>query len=361
MKNIVILAAAGMALVGCVKNEQPPIDAAPSDKPISFEAPVISKAPVSRAAIPGEIGPNEAYPAKESFKVWGWWYDENGYSTFENRKNYMGTGTAPVTVTNEDEQGYWAPASPYYWPKSGSLTFAAYSPADATDNATSITHTATGLQIAGFTVPTVGSQYDLLYSDRAYNKKKDDGNTTVGDYTGVQINFHHALSSIRFQVSTKETYTTATIKITKIEVLQVANQGNFNQGITPDGSTGTSAPEWTSQTGTADYTAFNGEYEVTPNAAVPTDVSDLILLPQDFTDNSDAQIKITYTMQMGSGDPIPGTATYQLNKATNATEWECGNRYTYNITFSLDEIHFAPSVTTWTEVPVGGGNNDIDL
>ena len=359
MKRILLFAAvAGAALAGCVKNESEGGMTA-SDSKISFEAPVVGATTRAQA---GEIG--DKYPTEESFKVWGW-YHEGDYTSFNDRgngwKNYMTEADGKPITVSYDNVNSWVSATDYFWPKTGKLTFAAYSPADA---AGTYSHTAAGLQITGFTVAAVGAQYDLMYSDRAYNRNSSDnlynGNAT-NDYDGVDIVFHHALSSIVFKAGTDDNYTTAnnTFKIKSITIKNVANAGTFNETLT-DGTTNRD-PEWT-VTGEANnsYVAFSGDFTVPNDGSTreePTDAEDLILLPQSFETNNNAIVEIVYTYGTKASGEIKHTETFQLNDATNAQTWEPNKRYTYNIIFGLDKIYFAPVVEAWDDVNVG----DIEL
>lgn len=357
MKRILLFATvAGVALASCVKNESESGMIA-SDSKISFEAPVVG---TSTRAQAGEIG--DKYPTEEDFKVWGW-YHEGDYTTFDDEangwKNYMTASTAGDPVVVEyDGTSSWDSATDYFWPKNGKLTFAAYSPADA---AGTYSHSAAGLKITGFTVADVGAQYDLMYSDRAYNRTSSTnqygGTADQNPYTGVDIVFHHALSSIVFKVGTDADYQAADndFKIKSITIKNVYGAGEFNEGLT-DGTTDRT-PVWTA-TGDAnnEYEAFSGEFAVPEDGTTrqePTNAADLILLPQSFATNNSAIVEITYTYGSSISGAIEHTETFQLNHATNVQAWEPNKRYTYNIIFGLDKIYFAPVVEAWDDVNVG--------
>lgn len=362
MKRILLFAAvAGAALAGCVKNESEGGVTA-SDSKISFEAPVVGA--TTRAVTKyGEIV--GAYPIEESFKVWGWYHegDYSGFGTSTNWKNYMTDNDGnPITV-EYDGNSSWDSATDYFWPKTGKLTFAAYSPADAEGT---YTHTDKGLQIAGFTVADVGEQYDLMYSDRAYNRNSSTNlytpGTATNPYTGVDIVFRHALSSIVFKVGTAADYTNAdnTFKIKSITIKNVYGAGDFNEGLTDRNNSTTRDPQWT-VTGTADkeYVAFTGDFTV-PNdqttvepANTPDKPTDLILLPQSFETNNNAIVEIVYTYGTKASGEIKHTETFKLNDATHVQAWKPNKRYTYNIIFGLDKIYFAPVVEAWDDVNVG--------
>ena len=268
----------------------------------------------------------------------------------------------PITVAKEGNT--WAPETDYFWPKTGKLTFAAYSPADA---AGTFTHTALGLQIEGFTVPAVGAQYDLMYSDRAYNRTSSDNNysgSATNTYDGVDIVFHHALSSIVFKVGTKEDYSTGAdidFTIKSITIKNVYNAGNFNETLSDGNGSTTRTPAWTA-TGDAnvEYVAFTGDFAVPEDGTTytePTGAADLILLPQSFESNTAAVVKIVYTYETAASGAIEATETFNLNSTTNAKAWEPNKRYTYRILFGLDKITFAPIVENWEDVTVEPGIN----
>lgn len=365
MKKVLLLAAAaGIVLSGCVKNE-PAETFGASDAKITFEAPAVG---ATTRAIPGEIDNSAAYPVDEKFNVWGW-YHEGDYTNFAALTNYMTqVDGKPITVAKEGKT--WAPATDYFWPKTGKLTFAAYSPADA---AGTFTHTAQGLQIEGFTVPAVSGQYDLMYSDRAYNRTSstnqyptDDPDVSNG-YEGVDIVFHHALSSIVFKVGTAEDYSTGAdidFTIKSITIKNVYGAGDFNETLT-DGTT-TRTPAWKA-TGNADaqYVAFTGDFAVPEDGTTYTEPTlpdaeptDLILLPQSFESNTAAVVEIAYTYETAASGEIAATETFILKNSTNAKTWEPNKRYTYRILFGLDKITFAPIVENWEDVTV---EPDINL
>lgn len=358
-KTLLFAAAASVALAGCVKNDPANGGAVASDAKISFDAPAVGA--VTRAELGEIVG---IYPTEESFKVWGW-YHEGNYTTFNDAsndwKNYMTDASGnPIAVSHNGETpGSWVSATDYYWPKNGGkLTFAAYSPADAVGT---YTHVAEGLQIAGFTVAAAGAQYDLMYSDRSYNRTASDNlyaGTASNTYTtGVDIVFHHALSSIVFKVGTTENYSTADLdfKIKKIEIKGANNTGSFTQGIVEGTSLTVSNPAWSGQTGTADYVAFAGSFNVPEDGTTrtePTDAEDLILLPQTFSDSHDVVVEITYTMETTASGEIEHVKQFNLKDATNAATWEPNKRYTYQILFGVEKILFAPVVEDWTDVTV---------
>ena len=357
MKKFFFIAVlAGAALVSCTKNEPA---ATKAEQQISFAAPVVSLN--TKAAT--EVWNN--YPTTNDFAVWGHYYSGN-YDEFENGAVYMDD----VRVASNGVT--WTPATPYYWPKNGSLTFIAYAPStvDASVGAS-------GIMIDDYTVTNVAAnQADLLFSERAYNKKalddKATGGTTTGDnpgvtadpYTGVHISFKHALSSILFTAKLSNTYSGTTITLKKIELTGINSVGDFNQGLADNGTavTNREADLWTNEDEPITYTVSTDKVLDTtpyytcngtttaPNNSNGTRATDFILLPQAIGAN--AKLKVTYTIKNGEGAAI--TQALEVALKSSVAEWKWGYRYIYNIIVGLDEISFEPYVADWADAKNDG-------
>lgn len=358
MKRFLFMSAlASVALASCVNDEAMENTSKASDQKITFNAPVVSG--LTRA-VAGEIG--TTYSESESFKVFALWH-KAAYSSWKAVNNesavYMDKVTVSYTTADNDSykidrdagNGSWTfqgGTGPYYWPKDGYLTFAAYSPADADALATySMTET-NGLQIDDFSVDADASKhYDLLYSELSKDQTRTAYTAEHDEYLGVDINFNHALSSIRFMVKTKETYSNAVITLQKIEIEGVKYKGDFTQDLAATPKTAM----WTVENNliSAAYVSTNSDQVVNATATEPSNHNDIILMPQTLTDNDDAKITVTYTMQVNGGAVIPQTQTVKIN--TLSDKWEIGKRYTYNIIFTLEKVYFAPDVTDWVDVP----------
>lgn len=377
MKKLLFLAAlSSVALASCVSDESPSIDATPSGKAISFNAPVMYSQ-TKAVGYTGEIV--GTYPTDEEFCVYAVWTPESYTkwdATGNSAKWYMSTGGAGIKVTHDPSiddtttgsSGAWAPETNYYWPKNGYLTFAAYSPAEASGT---FSYGKEGLTITNFEVEgTASNQYDLMFSDRAYNKKTStSGSNTT--YDGVDILFKHALSSIKFKVKLKEDYTGTTIKVKKISIYKIENKGTFTENILTENSAGdTKTPEWTSSGAlvpdTDPYIPFSGEQVVTTTPSPLSGASDLILMPQKFHDgtivtNAEKNLKIEYTITSAAGNDIPQEEIVSFSEiptdAGNVSEWKIGFRYTYTLIFGLDKIYFAPEVKSWDDAT--GINKEI--
>lgn len=369
MKKFFFLAAlAGAVLVSCTKNEPAPFE---SEQQITFAAPVVS--PNTKAV--NEVWNNYPTDAAYDFAVWGHYYAGGTYTKFDDGQLYMNN----VTVSYDGNLSGWAPATSYYWPKNGSLTFIAYSP--ATLKATGkVTVNKAGIQINGYKVDAT-QQVDLLFSERTYNQQKSSMDETAGSdttggtpdveddaYKGVHISFKHALSSILFSARTKETYTGTTITLKEISLLNIKSKGTFNQTLTDaDGATTAANAElWSGQNEPNNYVISglnqvldaNPYYPSTKGTGNPTVAdglrkSDFILLPQKFETYAPIPtIQVKYTIQSPDSAPIDQVQEVPLRILTEelGQQWKWGHRYIYNIIIALDKIYFEPYVQDWVDV-----------
>lgn len=347
---------AGVALVGCTKNERT-TELIDSQKEISFTTPVLGAS--TKANVFGEM--DNPYSKLEHLSVYAVWHTNVFAGTWDDHSLYMDdVKTAYSSTLNGWTSSAVTGGLTYYWPKNGYLTFAAYSPSDL---GTGVTHSygANGLEITDFQVPAAATaQFDVLYSERSYNKQKGSANTNT-PYDDVDLDFHHALSSIQFGIKTNTDYTSSVaIKLYKISVYGVNSKGNFSEGITDEVSYA-NTPAWSSQSEIVDaanaYVYYNNasglDVDSTEKLLNGYDAyqTDLILLPQNLP--ATGYVKIEYGIDpAGTTTPeIKQTHTVQLN-TLSATKWEPGKRYTYHVTIGLDEIYFAPEVIDWDEVDV---------
>lgn len=362
-KNLFLAALAGVALVGCAKNEVAQVTD-DSQREISF-TPVVAK--TTKALVTGEIATN--YDTNESFGVFGFYCEADDYDP-SNATVYMDnitcTYSSSIDEAADDGSGAWVPASTYYWPKNGKLTFSAYSPADAATAGTITCNATTGLKISNFAVANVvTSQYDLLYSDRAYNKTTSIG-VTNSTYDGVDILFHHALSSIHVMVKADATYPTNTITINSINILNAYFNGDFVENLTAAKETDSKATSYweghNNEIGT--FTIGNTDTDFSTTTTLTQYGTTALMLPQAFDHGSSNHVKlqVNYTIKNGDGTTLPQVSTFDLTTEANTgevggvpstfTQWVKGYRYTYNITIGLNKVYFAPSVDPWENATI---------
>ena len=357
MKKIALIAAMSLAaLVSCTKNE--PAPSVTDQQEITFASPVMS--PATKAAT--EIA--DHFPITKDFAVFAHYY-ENIYTNLASGVQYMDNVKVTYGAT-PGTNGSWGSNPAYYWPKGGSLTFAAYAPYMA-DGAT---YDATGIHFSDYKIAdSAENQVDLLFSERAYDQTSADQTDTNPYYYGVQINFLHALSSIKFNVEMKSTLASSALEyefvVTNIKVLNAYSQGDFNQKLT-DGNDNETPPaasgDWTDYQTKTDYVAYNHDtgISLTDNNVKETVTGDnatnLILLPQKMKhESAEVKVQVTYKMrhkEMKAGAYINTVSEVSLNSSTSVKEWLRGKRYVYTLTLGLEEIRFAPNVEPWDEQDV---------
>lgn len=350
-------AIAGVALASCAKNEVE----TPEQDIITFAEPVTA---VQTKAV--EIVGN--YPESQNFSVFAHYYVDK-YTSFDDNFIYMKNVETAYSTAVEGWDSKAAGGVNYYWPKQGTLTFAAYSPTDAEGDMESLKYTANGFKFTNFSVlADANEQYDLLFSERAYNQTKSTMNTSANPYKGVELQFNHALSSIVFYAKSDINYQADNFKITinKIDLKGIYSTGSFNQNLvdTDQAKTSETWVGWTGQKNAIDYTAFTGDLDLTVDNTLVSVVDDdddtttitpgendkqnshLILLPQGL---SNAKLYIEYTITNSNVNPVLAiTQNATLDLATsNVDNWFRGKRYNYHLTFGLDKIYFDPVVTNW--------------
>lgn len=383
-KNLFFILMAGVALTGCVSNEVSSVSEDNAPKALTFSSPVMYSNSTSRAAYYGEIESHMygtstvyTYPREEMFMIYA----------VQHTGDFAGWAAATPHEINNTAISYdpsvdgWAPKTSegkyYYWPE-GKMSFAASSPADL-ENAATRTYGATGLTIENFQIASDASkQYDLLFSTRTVNKTSADMQHGAEYYSGLPIQFHHALSSVCFSLKNE---TEAEVVLTGIRVYGVYDKGNFAENLTENAEDytqyekGTNVnPAWTVlgelTEESAAYVAFNGKVtfpveaqRVASLAAGDVDedgeadvVNSLLLMPQTLDDK--AVVEVHYTVD---GNPHSKVAQLNLGETHNTgipiTEWQIGYRYTYRLVYTSstaarDKIYFAPSTDAWTLVDV---------
>jgi len=378
--RIIIFVVSAIAALSCVKVEQDGV----SVLRISFEDPIVGSL---TKADPNHVGEIEGkYPQTEHFSVFARHHtgDYQAWDTPGN-VNYM---TDVETGYFDAVQG-WDPdacGDPYFWPNGGKLTFAGYSPSIAKEDAAGgLTYGAEGLVMTDFTVDcrstltpqTDVTYYDLMYSERTYNKTASTGGTS---YKGVNLNFRHALSSVAFKVKLREEInnvaddgqTLNSIVLNRISVRQAYKTATFRENIT-DGPVYQAAPQWTDYKDEMDLeTEYYSTYEDmsagfhiehVSSAVEPTGSRHVLLIPQPF-DHGDKEvvIRVNYTVTvnnkttrqivdvplMTSNEGLP----FKDQNGNTIEAWQMGKRYVYTLEFGLYKIYFAPAVEVWNDIEV---------
>ena len=170
----------------------------------------------------------------------------------------------------------------------------------------------------------------------------------------MNIPFNHALSVIRVYVKAATPTDASLIKVKSIKVKNIKNKGDFASAAwTPKGAAvDVVLGEATTATASTPITTAEAQYG-----------NNRIVLPQDFY-GSTAEIEIKYYILGQNGEEaLEQVAHFALSGQTAVKpgsdpvdshdhEWKMGKRYNYHITFGLNEIYFAPSITDWVDYDV---------
>ena len=241
--------------------------------------------------------------------------------------------------------------SDYSWPATGSLVFAGYSVYVPNDPQRALAKNGTVrydlekdlLYIDTFVQSYETNQtYDLLYFGRtaaSYGK-----NTT-----SVPVKFKHALSWIEIKVKGATGAIMGgdrTWRITKVEFRDLECKGHFRYCGTPEPSSpSTFKPVmWRTIDGTSkNVVVYSGNQALTSEMKVIENVTaGTLVIPQ-------AAEKLYVTIEYASpaGDPMKEVVEVDIPAQTTDRTWEPGKKYTYQLTFSPEEILVAPEVGSW--------------
>lgn len=333
MKKLLILAAAIAAMTACTKSTA-----------VYEDSTEIGISPVNYITTKLNYGPikDENYPTSEDFGVFAYHTTDNAGTSYTE-----GTGTLSLYLDNVGftykENGQWGGKTPYYWPRTGSLYFAGYSPlgADIQNVILSNADNRAATTTMNFTNFTQGS---YAYSDgtgtQTGNEMVDlmwfDLTSTSANTGAPAVTFRHALSylTFAFSASVDDIFT-----VESVTLKQVKSTGSFTSWDDT-----ANAPAWSGQDNPNNISLYNTTAAVGRSATLKID--DVLVIPQQTT-----EIEILYTQKAAANQPAI-TQTYSTvltggdpGSATNV--WLYNRHYTYNIYFTADEIRITPSVTMW--------------
>lgn len=324
MKKSLIIALGAIAMVACTKTT---VDYEPTGE--------IKFAPVTRVNTKAAVE-TTVFPAEWNMIVYGY-YDKSAPvgSTYQE-----GTFSEVYldSVLFAKKGDYWAGSpKPYYWPKTGSILFAAVAPSTFSQAAVKHDFKSNTFSVAKMEqLEDFSECIDLLYAP--YDKSRL--------ASVVDMPFYHAFTwlTIKAQAAAE-----INVKIKSIKLLGMAKEAVAD-----------TLPTWKSS-GTKDLTVFSTTE--TDGVAVPSaDFKEfanapksVLLLPQSLTSN--AKLEITYSMDKGDGtyvEQAPFVVAFeniQTNKKVSIDKFEAGKHYVYDISFgATTEILIKPEVKPWDEV-----------
>ena len=347
-KYLLYATAACAALAACTKNEVKPVEL---DQEITYQT-ITTKA--ASAMDEGNHFISYAY-FLEKDKKWDTYNDRNGASAY----------ISAADISYDRQTKCWKAASPYYWPKQGSLTFFAWSTNNASPSLTPnkpTCSTAKGIEVSSYDI-TANKNVDCLVAEVAKDKKANETQHQDGEGNtwakGVPTVFKHALSKLVFKVVTVkngEPYDysddAVTFTVKSIKLKGVNNNKAYSQDW--QSSTTPSKHTWTDPT-----TPVEIEIPVFTGNKVASDTeTELPLGPDDYsivipqgTFDPDDVIEIVYDITTKfTGTDVTETVTISDKKLSEVytTGWAPGNEYTLTIKLGIDEVLWDPTLDGWT-------------
>ena len=321
MKKLMLIAAACVALASCVKNEVEPIRI--DDAPIGFQA--VQALESTRAAFEGTSFVASAYLMNGDVATfWDNTTAANKQQYFKNEK-----------VT--ESAGKWTTATPYYWPKQGSLSFYAYTPES---------------------VAAGDWDANLNYVFNAYDAKTQNVDFMVADIAkdlkanDVPAVFRHKLTQL--QVEAKKSVDDArvvTLKSVYLDNMQYigtyTQPYNYQFGVYDD--------KWEQNVATTYYELLSADFPVTGTTAAPITETHNFFLPQALVAQT---LYVEYTIEHGSATEtvkhtlnlkdLDNASTHSIAGRVNDDKWLQNEKITITLNIGLNEqIEWAPEQIDW--------------
>lgn len=345
------------AVVACTKSS------------VSYEpAGEIALAPVNEINKTKTTVTDGVFPADRIMGVYAYYkadcLDGTDVKLFKDASTYLDNVQFKKNGTN------WAgwkdgAAYPYYWPKNGSLVFAAYSPlTDAVSEPAVRSHE---FKADGTAVVSDIFKNESFTQSRLTDKTVDLmwSPVTASSHTSksnrVAMTFYHAMSWITFKAKfTKPadmaTTTEPVITIKSLTLDNVATKGKFETHV--------AEIKWTpvvdaneAQQPIVVYRAEkdkDGMALTATSANVENTANGTLVIPQEIKD--DIVATITYIQHVPGTAKVEQKAVLHLNQCKVGGQslgtWMNGKHYIYDINFTFgtdDQIYIAPSVQPWTE------------
>ena len=372
MNKIIWISAAVLSVAACAKNEVIPVNSGENQE-ITFNV-----APKTKANPEPQPG---VFSTDNVFASWAYYLpNTEGTSWDKNRtgaKIYIGKeGDEGVTISHDKVKNVWKNVYvSYYWPKDGKLTFFAYSlnRGSLSDKSASGMHfyCQNHEKVYGICGTLELGQHpntDFLVADMSSEKSV---NESLNNINGVPTLFKHRLSMVKFAVKKNAAYANATIKVNSIVFKNICTGMTYSQFYQkPDETFSEYILPGTVMN--QNCTKENTSFTVTSTDFTPIPNEDIyIYIPQTFDlgskANKNAYIEVKYsittskTITDSNGQAVDQeiftedvTKQIFLNPADGQgtkmfDSWEKGKKYTINLTFTLDEILWAPAVEDWAD------------
>lgn len=348
MKKIISIVLGVAALAACTKTS------------VSYEQPgEIALAPVTRANMTKAAITGTTFPTTNDMGVYAFY---NAGKLVGTPKEEFLTGSAAylnnVKFVNRTGTGNWGGETSYYWPKTGSLVFAAYSP-----SAANLAYSAgeDKFSKADYVQSTeLANTVDLLWSPMT--AESHDKTTTA-----VPMVFYHAMSWVTVQAVAANSESEGKFKVRSVKLNGIVNKGSFETAVDDI--------DWTLSSAAVDVktlTVFNNDAykeipKMTPAEVLENVEKGTVVIPQSLGDA--VTLTVVFSQVMPTGDwSADQTLTFKLNKCTVGepavalNKWDNGKHYIYTLNFNIkgaageNEILIKPTLTDWENVTANGIN-----
>ncbi len=352
--RLLLWAVALGAAVSCVKERVTPQAGAP----VELGYMVVSDAMHSRpgaeqasgstsglqaAAVPQMPATRALYSQSVPFVSYAWALPE-GKSWAKDKATAEPYITA-AEISYDATDNRWRDASTtYYWPRTASLTFMAYSPASIP--AENIAVDKDGITITQWVLDAATNQdKDIMVADI---KEDQTANGALDGYVGVPTLFRHCLAKVTVRACKTETGT-SDISIDKISLQNIFTQGDYSSNI------------WSSQSLVKQIDLEGSSEHLTSDFV---ELGSVLVIPQHL-------YKVTTGGATGARNTPALRLTYTQDGTTYSNQnlefvsrigskvWSPGQHIIYNITFGEENvpIEFSATVTEWTT----GNESDINI
>lgn len=335
MKKSFLFLLAGMSLVACNKNlggEAPSLNGQ-VEKELSFDlVQSMSKGYITGATFfdtaIDQLHESAPVTTDRTMKLSAYLHPQSG-----SEGNYFVDYTFA-----KGADGKWHHTPAIYWPFESSLDFLAYSsatPFDAKDVTWSDGNASNSVVL---NVLDDRTQDDIVYASVA-------GRASSTGADAVPMEFKHSQAWLEFQIKVADASMIDKLAITDIVIENAYNAGE----LTIDGGSGTPTASWSFRKETSrnisfdDNYSFYGSMGTAPDYDVVNGVTEEIsyldmLLPE----QSKTSFIIKYVL---AGQPNELQYRYQLG----SENWLQGNKYVYEVTFTVNEITVAPTVKEYAD------------
>ena len=345
MKKIFFSVLAIAALAACTKSE------------VQYDAPQeIGFAPavknITKAAMTAgtllELNPDQ------QLGIWAFWNYNGSELLGSHTVEYLDNATfgkKDATLANGTEVTAWGGVGyAYPWPNNGTLRFAGYT--KFTSDGT-VSYSGVAGDTITFTDYTQANGFDLCW----FKTTDPFNNRTTG--TAIEVTLSHALTWLTFKV--KGEGAAVGWKVNSIVLNNIASVGT---GVCC--GEGTGVAKWTCAPTayTTNMPLLSTELPLTDsfvNIEGTTPKNDFVVIPQAIKDRGQEGAKTSATLTIyysfPVGDPEVAENWKTDNKVVNLdltanfdgneNEWKSGVHYTYNLTFTANEILVAPKYDGW--------------